>query len=137
MGSHSGKDEAIKKASETTAADPKAAHKWIANELKAQKAKAVVKKLAAQKAAKKSGSSASAASGMHETKSQKLIKWAEAHGLPKKIANNPADKQKVKDIIARMKADLMVEKIKAQFKQDDDKTADIIHGADPSAAAAI
>jgi len=135
----SAKDEAIKAASEKTAADPKAAHKWIANELKTKKAKAIVKKLAAHKAAakKSSSSSSSSSAGEHETKSQKLIKWAEAHGLPKKLANNPADKQKVKDIIARMKADLMVEKIKAQFKHDDDKTADIIHGADPSAAASI
>ena len=31
----------------------------------------------------------------HLTKYQKLIQWAEAHGLPKKLADNPADKLKV------------------------------------------
>lgn len=59
---------------------------------------------------------------------------AEAHGMPKKLAENPKDKQKVKDIIARMKADLMVEKIKAEFKHDDDSVGGIIHSADPSAS---
>lgn len=59
---------------------------------------------------------------------------AERHGMPKKLAENPKDKQKVKDIIARMKADLMVEKIKAQFKHDDDSVGGIIHSADPAAA---
>ena len=31
----------------------------------------------------------------HLSKQQKLIQWAEAHGLPKKLADNPADKLKV------------------------------------------
>jgi len=121
------KDEAIKKESEKEAASPKDAHKWISKQLAAHKDKAHVKKLAAAKKSKHAASS-------HETKSQKLIKWAEAHGMPKKLAENPKDKQKVKDIIARMKADLMVEKIKAQFKHDDDSVGDVIHSADPAAA---
>jgi len=120
----SAKDEAIKKASEKTAADPKKAHKWISKELAAKKDKAHVKQLASHKKA-----------SSHETKSQKLVEWAERHGMPKKLAENPKDKQKVKDIIARMKADLMVEKIKAQFKHDDDSVGGIIHSADPAAAA--
>jgi hypothetical protein len=57
--------------------------------------------------------------------------------MPKKLAENPKDKQKVKDIIARMKADLMVEKIKAQFKHDDSQVGGIIHASDPSAASSI
>jgi len=47
--------------------------------------------------------------------------------------DNPKDKQKVKDIIARMKSDAMVEKIQAQFKHDDESVGDVIHSADPSA----
>jgi hypothetical protein len=119
----SAKDEAIKKASEKTAADPKAEKAFASSLAK----KAVVKKLAAHKKAAEASSSG-------ETKSQKLLKWAEGHGLPKKLAENPKDKQKVKDIIARMKADAMVEKIKAQFKHDDNSVGGIIHGADPSAS---
>merc|ERR1712205_145826 len=69
-----------------------------------------------------------------QIKSQKLIKWAEKHGLPKKLAENPADKQKVKDIIARMKADLVVERIKKEFQHDDQSVGHIIKSADPSAA---
>ena len=66
----SAKDEAIKKASEKTAADPKKAHKWIKKEqLAAKKEKAKVKKLAEHKKAAHKPSSS------HETKSQKLIKW--------------------------------------------------------------
>lgn len=66
----SAKDEAIKKASEKTAADPKKAHKWIKKEqLAAKKEKAKVKKLADHKKAAHKPSSS------HETKSQKLIKW--------------------------------------------------------------
>ena len=49
------------------------------------------------------------------------------------IQDNPKDKQKVKDIIARMKADAMVEKIQAEFKKDDSKVGSVIHSADPSA----
>ena len=64
----SAKDEAIKKASEKTAADPKKAHKWISKELAAKKDKAHVKKLASHKKAADKASS-------HETKSQKLVKW--------------------------------------------------------------
>lgn len=121
----SAKDEAIKKASEKTAADPKKAHRWIKKEqLAAKKEKAKVKQLAEDKKGESS----------HGTKSQKLVKWAEAHGMPKKLAENPKDKQKVKDIIARMKADLMVEKIKAEFKHDDNSVGGIIHSADPSAS---
>jgi len=124
----SAKDEKIKKASEKTAADPKAAHKWISKEASTKAKKAVVKKIAAQK---------KAAGSVHGSKKQKLIKWAEAHGMPKKLAQNPKDKQKVKDIIARMKADLMVEKIKAQFKHDDSAVGGIIHASDPSAASSV
>ncbi len=66
----SAKDEAIKKTSEKTAADPKKAHKWIKKEeLAAKKEKAKVKKLAEHKKAAHKPSSS------HETKSQKLIKW--------------------------------------------------------------
>jgi len=79
----------------------------ISKEASTKAKKAAVKTIAAHK---------KAAGGSHESKQQKLVKWAEAHGMPKKLAENPKDKQKVKDIIARMKADLMVEKIKAQFK---------------------
>ena len=32
----------------------------------------------------------------HETKEEKLLKWAEKHGLPKKMADDPADKTKVR-----------------------------------------
>ena len=39
----------------------------------------------------------------------------------------------VKDIIARMKADRAVEKIKAQMAHDTDKVTDAVRGADPSA----
>ena len=81
------------------------------------------------------------------SKFAKLVKWAEAHGLPKKLANNPKDRKKVcltplllsavgptphslqvKDIIARMKADAMVESIQKQFKSDDANVEDIVHG---------
>jgi len=68
------------------------------------------------------------------TKSQKLIKWAEKHGMPKQLANNPKDKQKVKDIIARMKADFLIQKIQAQFKHDDASVGNIIKSADPAAS---
>jgi hypothetical protein len=61
----SAKDEAIKKASEKTAADPKKAHKWISKELAAKKDKAHVKQLASHKKA-----------SSHETKSQKLVEWS-------------------------------------------------------------
>mmetsp|Transcript_3961 Transcript_3961/g.9720 ORF Transcript_3961/g.9720 Transcript_3961/m.9720 type:complete len:260 (-) Transcript_3961:54-833(-) len=71
------------------------------------------------------------------TKFAKLVKWAEAHGLPKKLANNPKDRKKVKDIIARMKADAMVEQIQKQFKSDDANVEDIVHGADASAAGVV
>jgi len=47
---------------------------------------------------------------------RKLIHWAEANGLPQKMAENPADKAKVKKIIARMKAEAMVASIKNQFR---------------------
>jgi hypothetical protein len=61
----SAKDEAIKKTSEKTAADPKKAHKWIKKEeLAAKKEKAKVKKLAEHKKAAHKPSSS------HETKSQ-------------------------------------------------------------------
>ena len=53
------------------------------------------------------------------SKQVKLIKWAEKHGLPKSLANNPKDASKVKNIIARMKADLVVERIQSQMKKDD------------------
>ena len=53
------------------------------------------------------------------TEKVKLIKWAERHGLPKSLANNPKDRSKVKHIIARMKADLVVERLQAQMKKDD------------------
>ncbi|EKX52632.1 hypothetical protein GUITHDRAFT_161241 [Guillardia theta CCMP2712] len=71
------------------------------------------------------------------SKFAKLVKWAEAHGLPKKLANNPKDRKKVKDIIARMKADAMVESIQKQFKSDDANVEDIVHGADSSAAGVV
>lgn len=62
----SAKDEAIKKASEKTAADPKKAHRWIKKEqLAAKKEKAKVKQLAEDKKGESS----------HGTKSQKLVKW--------------------------------------------------------------
>jgi hypothetical protein len=35
----------------------------------------------------------------HLTKQQKLIRWAEAHGLPKKLVDNPADKLKVRPAV--------------------------------------
>jgi len=65
------------------------------------------------------------------------VAWAEAHGLPKKLADNPADSQKVHDIIARMKADAEVEKIKAQMHADDAKVGEVVHGADPGAAGMV
>lgn len=54
--------------------------------------------------------------------------------MPKKLAENPKDKQKVKDIIARMKADFLIQKIQAQFKRDDASVGNIIKGADPAAS---
>ena len=136
----SAKDEAIKKASEHTAANPTAENKIMHAQVEASaKAKAIVKKLAGDKAAalkKPEGKKAPGhkAEAKQESKSQKLIKWAEKHGLPKKLAENPADKQKVKDIIARMKADLVVERIKKEFQHDDQSVGHIIKSADPSAA---
>merc|ERR1719409_1151470 len=136
----SAKDEAIKKASEHTAANPTAENKIMHAQVEASaKAKAIVKKLAGDKAAalkKPEGNKAPGhkAEAKAESKSQKLIKWAEKHGLPKKLAENPADKQKVKDIIARMKADLVVERIKKEFQHDDQSVGHIIKSADPSAA---
>mmetsp|Transcript_24872 Transcript_24872/g.39042 ORF Transcript_24872/g.39042 Transcript_24872/m.39042 type:complete len:388 (-) Transcript_24872:60-1223(-) len=88
-----------------------------------------------QVAAKKHAVKHAAASKM--SKQQKLLKWAEAHGLPKKLADNPKDQAKVKDIIARMKADAVVERIKNQMKADDASVGGIIKGADHSAAGAI
>lgn len=70
------------------------------------------------------------------TKQQKLIKWAEAHGMPTSLAKNPADKSKVKSIIARMKADLVVERLQSQMKKDSSSVTDIMHMSDPSAAGA-
>jgi hypothetical protein len=70
------------------------------------------------------------------TKQQKLIKWAEAHGMPTSLAKNPADKAKVKSIIARMKADLVVERLQSQMKKDSSSVTDIMHMSDPSAAGA-
>jgi len=139
------------------------------------KKKDAVKHLAAAKAA-----AAKTADSTPLSRHQKLIKWAEAHGLPKKLAENPKDRTKVrplpdasralpatsrsaprepggasaphrpllrarertvrrvawqvKDIIARMKADLMVERIKKEFAHDDAKVKDVVHSADPSAA---
>jgi hypothetical protein len=69
-------------------------------------------------------------------KQQKLIKWAEAHGMPTSLAKNPADKAKVKSIIARMKADLVVERLQSQMKKDSSSVTDIMHMSDPSAAGA-
>jgi hypothetical protein len=101
----------------------------------ANSVKVTGKKLAAhKKLIKKSAHKQKSSPAKSLSSSQKLIKWAEKHGLPKKLANNPKDKMKVKDIIARMKADLMVEKIKAQFKHDDATVGHIIKGADPAAA---
>jgi len=68
------------------------------------------------------------------SKQAKLIKWAEAHGLPKSLANNPKDASKVKHIIARMKADLVVERIQNQMKKDDSSVTSIMHMSDPNAA---
>jgi hypothetical protein len=80
----SAKDEAIKKASEK-AVDPSAANKFFQKDLSSKKAAvkhaAAHKKAAAQEAAKKSQPLDVAP----ESKSAKLIKWAEAHGLPKKL----------------------------------------------------
>jgi hypothetical protein len=80
----SAKDEAIKKASEK-AVDPSAANKFFQKDLFSKKAAvkhaAAHKKAAAQEAAKKSQPLDVAP----ESKSAKLIKWAEAHGLPKKL----------------------------------------------------
>lgn len=56
----------------------------------------------------------------------------EKNGLPKALAENPADKAKVKKIIARMKAEAMVASIKSQFRHDDAKVSDIVHTADPA-----
>merc|ERR550537_1161837 len=128
----SAKDEAIKKVSEHTAANPTAENKIMHAQVEASaKAKAIVKKLAGDKAAalkKPEGKKAPGhkAEAKPESKSQKLIKWAEKHGLP--------DKLKVKDIIARMKADLVVERIKKEFQHDDQSVGHIIRSADPSAA---
>lgn len=137
----SAKDETIKKVSEHTAANPTAENKIMHAQVEASaKAKAIVKKLAGDKAQaalkKPEGNKAPGhkAEAKPESKSQKLIKWAEKHGLPKKLAENPADKQKVKDIIARMKADLVVERIKKEFEHDDQSVGHIIKSADPSAA---
>ena len=68
------------------------------------------------------------------TKQAKLVKWAEAHGMPKSLAQNPKDKAKVKSIIARMKADLVVERLKKQMKADDHSVTNIMHMSDPNAA---
>jgi len=67
----------------------------------------------------------------------RLVKWAEAHGLPASLANNPAKQSKVKHIIAQMKADAEVERIRKEFAHDDASVGDVIHSADPSAASAI
>ena len=40
----------------------------------------------------------------------------------------------VKDIIARMKADFLIQKIQAQFKHDDASVGNIIKSADPAAS---
>lgn len=49
-----------------------------------------MKRIAAHKKA-----SGKDASSKPESKQQKLIEWAERHGMPKKLAENPKDKQKV------------------------------------------
>ena len=41
----------------------------------------------------------------------------------------------VKDIIARMKADRAVERIKEQMAHDTSKVSDVVRGADPAADA--
>eukprot|EP00292_Cryptomonas_paramecium_P010249 CAMPEP_0113704904 /NCGR_PEP_ID=MMETSP0038_2-20120614/26809_1 /TAXON_ID=2898 /ORGANISM="Cryptomonas paramecium" /LENGTH=263 /DNA_ID=CAMNT_0000629799 /DNA_START=137 /DNA_END=928 /DNA_ORIENTATION=+ /assembly_acc=CAM_ASM_000170 len=113
------KDAAIKKESETAHADPKKLNHWMKQQVK--------KKVASGhgKGAKSKGSYA------------RLVKWAEAHGLPASLANNPAKQSKVKHIIAQMKADAEVERIRKEFAHDDASVGDVIHSADPSAASAI
>jgi len=54
--------------------------------------------------------------------------------MPTSLAKNPADKAKVKSIIARMKADLVVERLQSQMKKDSSSVSDIMHMSDPSAA---
>lgn len=68
------------------------------------------------------------------TAQRKLITWAEANGLPKKLAENPKDKRKVRHIIARMKADAIVASMKNQFRHDDSRVGDIVQTADPAAS---
>merc|ERR1711966_87595 len=119
-------DEAEHAASKKAKVAPADEAKWLKQQLHESKQTAA-KKLALKKAK-------AAAGGSHASKQQQLIKWAEAHGLPKALADNPKDKQKVKDIIARMKADAVVERIKDQTKQDDSMVKTVVHSADPSAA---
>lgn len=139
----SAKDKAIKAESEKSSADPKTMDKWMKEQAKstAQKKHALKKaadaKIASNKAAKDAAAAQSADPPAAGTSYEKLVEWAEAHGLPKKLADNPADKQKVHDIIARMKADAEVAKIKAQFKHDDAVVGGVVHGADPGAAGII
>lgn len=128
----SAKDEAERKESEKKQLKPADEAKWLKSQLHSAK-KAAVQKLALKKATAKHSKNRSSP----ESKQQKLIKWAEAHGLPKKLVDNPKDKQKVKDIIARMKADAEVERIKDQMKHDDSMVSGVVHSADPSAAGVI
>ena len=62
-----------------------------------------MKKIAAHK---KAASKPASSSSKPETKEQKLVKWAEAHGMPKKLAENPKDKQKVRLSHSRVHAHL-------------------------------
>jgi len=132
------KDKAIKEASEKKDADPKTMDLWMKKQAEGRAhAKHAAKRSAESRIAHNKQVASSDDPPAPGTSYAKLLAWAEAHGLPAKLANNPAKKAKVHDIIARMKADAEVAKIKAQFKQDDSLVNGVVHGADPGAAGVI
>jgi len=142
------KDKEIKEQSEKSSADPKTMDMWMKDQAAKTTAhkkhalkKAAEAKIASNKAAKEAKEATKEANSANPPAAgssySKLVAWAEAHGLPKKLADNPADSQKVHDIIARMKADAEVEKIKAQMHADDAKVGEVVHGADPGAAGMV
>lgn len=151
----SAKDERIKAESEKADAAPSKLDSWMKAQVKktamaakdahhtagaahaAHAAPAKAHSPAHAHAAAHAAKPAAAHKGGRRTPYERLLSWAEAHGLPRKLADNPRDRSKVKHIIARMKADAEVEDIKKQFAHDDAVVGDVIHSADPGAAGAV
>mmetsp|Transcript_3624 Transcript_3624/g.12868 ORF Transcript_3624/g.12868 Transcript_3624/m.12868 type:complete len:184 (-) Transcript_3624:717-1268(-) len=77
---------------------------------------------------------ATAAKSHPLTRFERLVQWAEAHGLPKKLADNPADKDKVRRIIARMKADEVVEQMKHKFSHYEKMVSNVVKTAEDDSA---